>query len=70
MRQGPSYDFIANVKVKIVRIISVIMTGYCVFYQMAVSMYCRLGFAKKKGTDTTDDELHPSWKDVKPQSKK
>ncbi|KAK6188765.1 hypothetical protein SNE40_004877 [Patella caerulea] len=25
----------------------------------AVSMYCRLGFAKKKGVDTND--LHPSW---------
>ncbi|ESP05148.1 hypothetical protein LOTGIDRAFT_227830 [Lottia gigantea] len=26
----------------------------------AVSMYCRLGFAKKKGVELTDD-LHPTW---------
>ena len=28
----------------------------------AVSMYCRLGFAKKKfAVDATNQELHPSW---------
>ncbi|XP_033109586.1 protein FAM91A1-like [Anneissia japonica] len=27
----------------------------------AVSMYCRLGFAKKKGKETDPDSLHPSW---------
>ncbi|KAK0042085.1 protein FAM91A1 [Biomphalaria pfeifferi] len=27
----------------------------------AVSMYCRLGFAKKKSTDYELSELHPSW---------
>ncbi|CAL1540912.1 unnamed protein product [Lymnaea stagnalis] len=27
----------------------------------AVSMYCRLGFAKKKSTDFDLSELHPSW---------
>ncbi|KAK3600385.1 hypothetical protein CHS0354_016001 [Potamilus streckersoni] len=36
----------------------------------AVSMYCRLGFAKKKGVEVTDEELHPSWRTVKPVSKK
>lgn len=30
-------------------------------FQNAVSMYCRLGFAKKKGQDDTS-HLHPSWK--------
>ncbi|XP_045160177.2 protein FAM91A1-like [Mercenaria mercenaria] len=38
--------------------------------KMAVSMYCRLGFAKKKGADVSEEELHPSWKEMKPQSKK
>lgn len=36
----------------------------------AVSMYCRLGFAKKKGAELNDDDLHPSWIHIKPQSKK
>lgn len=31
----------------------------------AVSMYCRLGFAKKKGQDDTS-QLHPSWKKQSP----
>ena len=35
----------------------------------AVSMYCRLGFAKKKGTENhSTEDLHPSWKDGKPAS--
>ncbi|XP_060576810.1 protein FAM91A1-like, partial [Ruditapes philippinarum] len=38
--------------------------------KMAVSMYCRLGFAKKKGSEVNEDELHPSWKDFRPQNKK
>ncbi|XP_077864377.1 protein FAM91A1-like [Saccoglossus kowalevskii] len=29
----------------------------------AVSVYCRLGFAKKKGNDVDPDNLHPSWKE-------
>ncbi|XP_060077726.1 protein FAM91A1-like [Ylistrum balloti] len=37
----------------------------------AVSMYCRLGFAKKKGVEFYDCEnLHPSWKEVQPVNKK
>ncbi|XP_078611087.1 protein FAM91A1-like [Branchiostoma floridae x Branchiostoma japonicum] len=28
----------------------------------AVSMFCRLGFAKKKGSDPDADSLHPSWR--------
>ncbi|KAL5017599.1 hypothetical protein ScPMuIL_007188 [Solemya velum] len=35
----------------------------------AVSMYCRLGFAHKKGNSTKADEWHPSWKSAKPTSK-
>ena len=32
----------------------------------AVSMYCRLGFAKKKGTETYNmDDLNASWRDAK-----
>ena len=27
----------------------------------AVSMYCRLGFAKKKFGDSASHQLHPSW---------
>ncbi|XP_071964356.1 protein FAM91A1-like [Antedon mediterranea] len=27
----------------------------------AVSMYCRLGFAKRKGKDADPESLHPSW---------
>ena len=27
----------------------------------AVSMYCRLGFAKKKFADAANQDLHPSW---------
>lgn len=37
---------------------------------MAVSMYCRLGFAKKKGADSSEEECHPSWSELKPLSKK
>lgn len=34
-------------------------------------MYCRLGFAKKKGMDQVNqDDLHPSWRTVEPVSKK
>lgn len=29
----------------------------------AVSLYCRLGFAKKKSTDLDSDSIHPSWID-------
>lgn len=36
----------------------------CVFLQNAVSMYCRLGFAHKKGQVINLDNLHPSWKNV------
>ncbi|KAL4235865.1 hypothetical protein ACF0H5_004253 [Mactra antiquata] len=38
--------------------------------KMAVSMYCRLGFAKKKGADMNEEELHPSWRDIKSSTKK
>ena len=40
------------------------------YWQNAVSMYCRLGFAKKKGAELNDEDLHPTWRQVKPQSKK
>ncbi|XP_033644653.1 protein FAM91A1-like, partial [Asterias rubens] len=30
----------------------------------AVSMYCRLGFAKRKGQDLDPEALHPSWQDA------
>ncbi|TKS88430.1 Protein FAM91A1 [Collichthys lucidus] len=30
----------------------------------AVSMYCRLGFAVKKGQVFTSDQLHPTWKNA------
>ncbi|KAK3090617.1 hypothetical protein FSP39_013167 [Pinctada imbricata] len=37
----------------------------------AVSMYCRLGFAKKKGDNLIDDAiLHPSWREITRPSKK
>ena len=29
----------------------------------AVSLYCRLGFAKKKNSDLDSNDLHPSWYD-------
>ncbi|XP_070555976.1 protein FAM91A1-like isoform X1 [Ptychodera flava] len=29
----------------------------------AVSVYCRLGFARKKGVDTDSSNVHPSWRD-------
>ena len=29
----------------------------------AVSLYCRLGFAKKKNADLDSNDLHPSWYD-------
>ena len=31
--------------------------------QDAVSLYCRLGFAKKKKADLDSNDLHPSWYD-------
>lgn len=34
------------------------------FYQNAVSMYCRLGFAVKKGQVFSSDQLHPTWKNA------
>ncbi|XP_041483997.1 protein FAM91A1-like [Lytechinus variegatus] len=30
----------------------------------AISMYCRLGFAKRKGQDLDMEALHPSWQDI------
>ena len=30
----------------------------------AVSLYCRLGFAKKKNSELDSDSLHPSWYNV------
>ena len=34
-------------------------------FQNAVSMYCRLGFAKKKGYEnTTGEGNHPSWTNI------
>ncbi|XP_063404273.1 protein FAM91A1-like [Mytilus trossulus] len=37
----------------------------------AVSMYCRLGFAKKKGAESINsDDVHPSWTSVTQASKK
>lgn len=39
--------------------------------QSAVSMYCRLGFAKKKGAENVNtEELHPSWREIQPANKK
>ncbi|XP_052776104.1 protein FAM91A1-like [Mya arenaria] len=38
--------------------------------KMAVSMYCRLGFARKKGADFPDEDIHPSWNEVRSPSKK
>lgn len=39
--------------------------------QSAVSMYCRLGFAKKKGAENVNTEdLHPSWREIQPANKK
>uniref|UniRef100_A0A671MME7 Protein FAM91A1-like n=1 Tax=Sinocyclocheilus anshuiensis TaxID=1608454 RepID=A0A671MME7_9TELE len=35
---------------------------FSVIFQNAVSMYCRLGFAIKKGQVISPDQLHPSWK--------
>lgn len=32
--------------------------------QNAVSMYCRLGFAVKKGQVISQDQLHLSWRNV------
>ena len=29
--------------------------------QDAVSLYCRLGFAKKKNAELDNNDLHPSW---------
>ena len=34
-------------------------------------MYCRLGFAKKKGAENINtEELHPSWREIQPANKK
>ena len=30
----------------------------------AVSVYCRLGFARRKGSALSEEALHPSWRDV------
>lgn len=30
----------------------------------AVSLYCRLGFAKKKGLETNAQGVHPSWENA------
>ncbi|KAH3848619.1 protein FAM91A1-like [Dreissena polymorpha] len=38
--------------------------------KMAVSMYCRLGFARKKGAEPSEEDLHPSWREVKVPTKK
>ncbi len=35
---------------------------FLILFQNAVSMYCRLGFAIKKGQVISPDQLHPSWK--------
>lgn len=35
---------------------------FSVVFQNAVSMYCRLGFAIKKGQVISPDQLHPSWR--------
>jgi len=35
---------------------------FSVVFQNAVSMYCRLGFAIKKGQVISPDQLHLSWK--------
>lgn len=32
--------------------------------QNAVSMYCRLGFAVKKGQVISSEQLHPTWKNA------
>lgn len=37
---------------------------FILFYQNAVSMYCRLGFAVKKGPVFSSDQLHPTWKNA------
>lgn len=35
------------------------------FYnQNAVSMYCRLGFAVKKGQVFSSEQVHPTWKNA------
>ncbi|XP_061181640.1 protein FAM91A1-like [Saccostrea echinata] len=37
----------------------------------AISMYCRLGFAKKKGAENINaEDLHPSWINIQPTNKK
>lgn len=39
--------------------------------QNAVSMYCRLGFAKKKGAEVVNtDDIHSSWGGLTQMSKK
>ncbi|XP_064606810.1 protein FAM91A1-like isoform X2 [Liolophura sinensis] len=36
----------------------------------AVSMFCRLGFAKKKQVESAQEDLHPSWKGAQSSAKK
>lgn len=40
------------------------LISYMYFFQNAVSMYCRLGFAHKKGQVINLDQLHSSWRNV------
>lgn len=45
--------------------------SFLIIIQSAVSMYCRLGFAKKKGAENVNtEELHPSWREIQPANKK
>lgn len=58
--------FLVNERVNIctigVKNASLICMFFSVLSQNAVSMYCRLGFAIKKGHVISPDQLHPSWK--------
>uniref|UniRef100_A0A3Q2DH14 Family with sequence similarity 91 member A1 n=1 Tax=Cyprinodon variegatus TaxID=28743 RepID=A0A3Q2DH14_CYPVA len=42
----------------------ILMCASLSFHQNAVSMYCRLGFAVKKGPVFSSEQLHPSWKNA------
>lgn len=44
--------------------IMVKVTVSLVLQQNAVSMYCRLGFAVKKGQVFSSEQLHPTWKNA------
>jgi len=55
--------------VKLLTIVNVKLSLYN-WLQMAVSMYCRLGFARKKGADNSEEDLHPTWAKVKGPTKK